>query len=95
MTARLARLVAPILLLAGGIIHYNLWKSGYRYVPNIGVLFIVNFVASIGLAAALVISRRATVAFAGMAFAAGSLAALIFSRTVGVFGFTETIVSAA
>lgn len=91
MTARLVRLCAALLLLAGGAVHYELWTSGYRYIPTIGPLFMTNFIASIGLAAAVVMSRRAIVAFAGIAFAAGSLAALVLSRTVGVFGFTETI----
>jgi hypothetical protein len=36
-------------------------------------------------------ARRAVVASAGIAFAAGSLAALVLSRTVGVFGFMETV----
>jgi hypothetical protein len=43
------------------------------------------------LAAAVHLSRRTSVALAGIAFAAGSLVALVLSRTVGVFGFTETI----
>jgi hypothetical protein len=91
VTARLTRLLASALLLAGGIIHYDLWRGGYRYIPRIGPLFLANFVGSIVLAAAVVISRRATVAAGGIVFAAGSLAALVLSRTVGVFGFTETV----
>jgi hypothetical protein len=91
MTARLTRSLAAVLLLIGGIIHYDLWTSGYRSIPRIGPLFMANFVGSIVLAMAVVVSRRATVTLAGIAFAAGSLAALILSRTVGVFGFSETI----
>lgn len=91
MTARLARSLAAVLLLTGGVVHYNLWKSGYRHIPRIGPLFMANFAASVALAAAVVVSRRATVAFAGIALAAGSLTALVLSRTTGVLGFTETI----
>jgi hypothetical protein len=91
MTARLARAFAAALLLAGGIVHFNLWNSGYRHIPTIGLLFMANFVGSIALAAAVMTSRRAGVAFAGITFAAGSLVALVLSRTVGVFGFTEAI----
>lgn len=91
MTARLTRSLAAVLLLAGGVVHYNLWKSGYRHIPKIGPLFLANFVGAIALAAAVMFSRRAIVTFTGIAFAAGSLAALVLSRTVGVFGFTETI----
>ena len=77
--------------MVGGIIHYDLWTNGYRSIPKIGPLFLANFVGSIAIAAAVVLSRRAGVTFAGIAFATGSLAALILSRTVGVFGFSETI----
>jgi hypothetical protein len=91
MTARLTRSLAAVLLLAGGMVHYDLWRNGYRHIPTIGLLFMANFVGSIALAVAVTVSRRVTVAFAGIAFAAGSLAALLLSRTVGVFGFTETI----
>jgi hypothetical protein len=91
MTARLTRLLASALLLAGGIIHYELWNSGYRNVPKIGPLFLANFGGSVVLAAAVLVSRRATVAVGGIVFAAGSLTALVLSRTVGVFGFTETV----
>lgn len=91
MTARLTRSLAAVLLLIGGIMHYDLWTNGYRSIPRIGPLFMANFVGSIVLAVAVVVSRRATVTLAGIAFAAGSLAALILSRTVGVFGFSETI----
>jgi hypothetical protein len=91
MTARLTRALAATLLLAGGITHLNLWTGGYRHIPNIGPMFMANFLGSIALAAAVMTSRRAGVAVVGIAFAAGSIAALVLSRTVGVFGFSETI----
>jgi hypothetical protein len=91
MTARLSRLLAAVFLLAGGVIHYSLWKQGYRTIPNIGPLFLANFAGSIVLAVAVVLSRRITVACAGIVFAAGSLLSLVLSRTVGVFGFTEMV----
>lgn len=91
MAARMPRFVAAVFLLIGGFLHYKLWSSGYRYIPKIGPLFIANVVGSVVLAAAVVVSRRATVALAGVLFAAGSLTALLLSRTVGVFGFTEAI----
>ena len=91
MTARLTRLLAAGFLLFGGILHYGLWMSGYRSIPKIGPLFMANFIGSLALAAAVVVSRRTTVAIVGITFAAGSLAALVLSRTVGVFGFTENV----
>ena len=90
MSARLTRLLGAALLIAGGLIHYDLWEAGYRHIPRIGPLFIANFVLSIAIAGALVVTGRATVALAGIVLAAGSLVGLVLSRTVGVLGFTET-----
>jgi hypothetical protein len=91
VTVRLTRSLAAALLLVSGIVHYNLWKGGYRHIPTIGPLFLANVFGSAVVAAAVLVSRRRSVALAGMALAAGSAVALILSRTVGVFGFTETI----
>lgn len=89
MAARLTRSLAAVLLVAGGLVHLELWNGGYRAIPQIGPLFMANFVGSIALAVAIFVSRRASAALAGILFAAGSLVALVLSRTVGVFGFTE------
>lgn len=91
MNARFARSLAAALLFVGGIVHFDLWNDGYRHIPKIGPLFMANFVGSIALAAAVLASRRAIVAWVGITFAAGSLVALVLSRTVGVFGFSEAI----
>ena len=91
MTARLLRTVAAVFLVSGGVVHYHLWTSGYRHVPRIGTLFLANFVGSIVLGAAVLVSRRVSVELAAAVFAVGSLAALVLSRTVGVLGFSETI----
>lgn len=91
MITRLARPLAAVFLLIGGVVHYNLWRQGYRNIPKIGPLFLANMVGSAVLAAAVLGSRRITVYAAGIVFAAASLAALVLSRTVGVFGFTEMI----
>jgi EamA domain-containing membrane protein RarD len=91
MTFRLTRSLAALLLLAGGMIHFHLWESGYRHIPKIGPLFLANSVGSVVLAAVVPFVRRAAVSVTAIAFAAMSLVALILSRTVGVFGFTELV----
>jgi len=90
MTARVTRLSAAVLLVVGGLIHYDRWSAGYRHIPGIGPLFMANCVMSIAIAATLVVTRRATAATAGIVLAAGSLVALVLSRTTGLLGFTET-----
>ncbi len=43
MTARLTRSFAAVLILVGGLVHLDLWNSGYRNIPKIGILFMANF----------------------------------------------------
>jgi hypothetical protein len=86
---RLARLVAAVLILAGGAVHLQLWRGGYRGIPRIGPWFMANVIISVLLAVALLVRDDARVALAGVAFSLASLGALVMSRTVGIFGFTE------
>lgn len=82
--------------LAGAIawIHIDLWSShGYRNIPTIGALFILNGVAGTLLAlASLAVPRKVLpLAWIGAAsFAAATLAALLVSINASLFGFTET-----
>ena len=75
-------------------IHLDLWSShGYRHIPTIGALFLLNAIggfllaaASLGLPSRLV--RFAWLAVAG--YAAVTLIALIISVNAELFGFTES-----
>ena len=64
ITARLARSLAAVLLLAGGIVHLNLWDSD-GHIPKIGpmpdadldkAVMFMDFVVSVALAAALLVA---------------------------------------
>lgn len=79
---------------AMGLIHLRLWLDGYRQLPVIGTLFISNAVCSGVLAATLLMAparRRRTVAVIASLFTAGTLAALVLSLTVGLFGTHEVV----
>ena len=86
---RIARLAAATFVLAGGYIHFDLWREGYRAIPYIGPLFVANAVVSVLLVVALLVRADMRVAVAGVAFSVGSLVALVLSRTTGLLGFTE------
>ena len=86
---RLARLIAAVLILAGGAVHFQLWRGGYRGIPRIGPWFMANVIISVVLAFALLVRNDARVALAGVAFSLASLGALVMSRTIGIFGFTD------
>jgi hypothetical protein len=92
-------LLAGLLLGAGltvvmGLIHLRLWLDGYRQIPIIGPLFITNAVCA-GVLAAILLTvpvRLHRLAAASTAlFTVGTLAALIVSLTIGLFGLHESL----
>ena len=89
----LLRLAGAALLAAIAVIHAYLWQQGYSGIDVIGPAFLVQAVLGIGGALLLLVAPPRQVTWAallGAAFAAGSLAALVLSTTVGLFGFVET-----
>lgn len=91
--ATVNRLSAAIAVLAGGLVHLQLYFDGYRYLPdaNLGRSFIANGVASVVIAAALIVRRDAIVRLAGIGLALGTLGAFAMSRRGdGIFGLRET-----
>ena len=86
---RIARVAAATFVLAGGYIHFDLWRDGYRAIEYIGPLFVANVVVSALLVVALLLRADRRVALAGVAFSVGSLVSLVLSRTTGLLGFTE------
>lgn len=86
------RVVGALLTAAMGGIHLVLWFDGFRDIAIIGVLFLLNAAGAAVLAVALVaVPRRLLAAVAGLAalFTAGTLAGLVVSLTVGLFGVRE------
>lgn len=80
-----------ILLIVSALIHYHLWASvGYRGIPTIGPLFLLQVIAGIATAIAVAISRYFLVALAGALFAAGTIAGFVYSVQFGLFGFKDT-----
>ena len=74
-----------------GVIHLQLWSQGYRDISVIGPLFLVQGVASIVLALALVAFRRVFLLAAGALLMAGTGLGLLLSATVGLFGYQESL----
>ena len=73
------------------LIHLHLWSTGYRHIPTIGPLFLLQGVVAIGLALVVVATRRAWAALAGAAFAASTIGGLLLSVEVGLFGFKDSL----
>ena len=98
LTSPAARWAVTLLAVAGaallvwsGVIHLQLWSEGYRSISVIGPLFLVQGIASILLAVALVAFRRVVLLAAGAALAAGTAAGLLLSAGIGLFGYTESL----
>ena len=72
-------------------IHLHLWSEGYRHIPTDGPLFLVDAIAGFILAAILLVWPRPLAGLLGAGFMASTLAALILSINVGLFGFQESI----
>jgi hypothetical protein len=89
------RVAGSALLIATAAIHLDLYLTGYRTIPTIGWLFLLQVIAAFGLAlAVLAIPRRLVIpsrlaAAAGAGFALATLGGYLLSVWTGLFGFTE------
>lgn len=86
---RITRVAAAAFVVVGGLVHLQLWRSGYKSIPYIGSWFIANVVVSAVLAVVVIAVNNAWVNLAGVLFSLSSLVALVMSRTTGLLGFTE------
>ena len=77
------------LLVASGAIHLDLYLTGYRTIPTIGPLFLLQVIAAFALAVAIPVTGSWLVAAAGAGFAISTLGGYLLSLWVGLFGFTE------
>ena len=83
------RVAGAGLLAATGAIHLDLYVTGYRSIPVIGWLFLLQVIAAFGLAAAVLVSGSRLAAAAGAGFAAATLGGYLLSVWIGLFGFRE------
>jgi membrane-bound ClpP family serine protease len=79
------------LLVWVGAIHLDLWLGGYRQIPTDGPLFLADAIAGFALAASLLAWPRPLIGLLGTGFMVSTLAGLILSINVGLFGFHESI----
>jgi predicted lipoprotein with Yx(FWY)xxD motif len=77
------------LLVAAGAIHLDLYLTGYRTIPTIGPLFLLQVIVAFALAVAIPVTGSWLVAAAGALFAISTLGGYLLSLWVGLFGFTE------
>jgi predicted lipoprotein with Yx(FWY)xxD motif len=94
------RIVGSGLLIATGAVHLDLYLTGYRTIPTIGWLFLLQVISAFGLGlAVLAIPRRLAIpsrlaAAAGAVFALSVLGGYLLSVWIGLFGFKEVSTTA-
>jgi hypothetical protein len=91
---------AAVLVLAGtgagflvwsAVIHLELWSDGYKDISVIGPLFLVQGIACIVLALAVVAFRWLVLLAAGAVAGVATAVGLLLSVHVGLFGYTESL----
>jgi hypothetical protein len=100
-TTTLTRYLGAVAVLAVALDHFEqYYVDYYRAVPTIGTLFVLDFISATVVAVGLLLPLgRLTsrfgdrlfslLALAGIGIAAGTLAGLLASENVGLFGFME------
>jgi predicted lipoprotein with Yx(FWY)xxD motif len=83
------RLAGAALLGATGAIHLDLYLTGYRSIPTIGGLFLLQLSAVFAAAAAVLATGSRIVAAAGAGLALATLGGYLQAVWVGLFGFKE------
>ena len=99
------RLAGAALLAASAAIHLDLYLTGYRTIPTLGPLFLVQVIAAFAIALAIVAvplalmtrpaggaaaaTTEAVVAAVGAGFAIATLGGYLLTVWVGLFGFRE------
>ena len=83
------RVAGALLLVVSACIHLVLYLTGYRSIPTIGWLFLVQFMVAFVLAIGALITHSRLVAVAGAAFALSTLGCYLLAVWIGLFGFKE------
>src|SRR5262245_36493259 len=83
------RVTGAGLLAASAGIHLDLYLTGYRLIPTIGRLFLLQVITGFALAAVVLITRSRLAAAAAAGFALSTLGGYLLSVWIGLFGFKE------
>jgi drug/metabolite transporter (DMT)-like permease len=84
------RIALAVAVAVSGVSHAYLYVHGYHHIPLIGTAFLVQSGISFALALLILIGGPSWLRWAAAALSGGALVAFALSRTVGLFGFSET-----
>jgi len=83
------RITGAGLLAATASIHLDLYLTGFKNIPTIGWLFLLQIIAGFALAVAVLATGNPVAAALGAGFAVATLGGYLLSIWVGLFGFSE------
>jgi predicted lipoprotein with Yx(FWY)xxD motif len=83
------RISGAVLLAISAGIHLDLYLTGYRKIPTIGWLFLMQVIVGFMLTIAALVTRSRLAAAASAALALSTLAAYLLAVWIGLFGFKE------
>jgi hypothetical protein len=83
--------IGAALLVWSSVIHLHLWSQSYHQIPTIGPLFLLQGIAGLVMAVAVAVARRFVVLVGAALFALGTVAGLLISVNVGLFGFKDSL----
>jgi predicted lipoprotein with Yx(FWY)xxD motif len=83
------RVIGAGLLFASGAIHLDLYLTGYRTIPTIGWLFLLQVITAFGLGVVILVWSSRLAAAAGAGFAIATLGGYLVSLRLSLFGFRE------
>jgi hypothetical protein len=87
----LGLVIGAALVGATSAIHLHLWSTGYRDIPTIGPLFLLQGIVGAVLTVALVVLRRLFAVVAAVGFMIATIGGLLLSVYVGLFGFVDSL----
>jgi len=87
--AQLPRVAGAGALGVSGFLHAQLYVHGYRAIPYVGPMFLLQAAGALAVAALLLVAGPLVLRLGAAGLAAGALVGFILSRTVGVLGFVE------
>jgi predicted lipoprotein with Yx(FWY)xxD motif len=83
------RIAGALLLAVSASIHLDLYLTGYRSIPTIGWLFLLQVIVGYVLTVAALVTRTWVAAAASAVFALTTLSAYLLAVWIGLFGFKE------
>jgi hypothetical protein len=90
LSATVAFVVGGLLIIWSSYIHFHLWQAvGYRHIPTIGPLFILQSIVGLVVGILVIGVRRVWAGLIGAGFAVSTLVGFLISVEHGLFGFKD------